>query len=309
MERKEEVKKKLGEHTVRILIDEIKAGKIGKHHVKKIALQMHDKGQVHGVFEHKKQSENLDDLMRYMLDEWYNIELFKSEINGFLKLINILEDPDIGLDSLAHRIIVDQCVGLPHTYHAIPDLPVQSVDSIQSLSNNHGCNNKCRNHSVGKAIFEILDEFGCNVDQEKIMDTLIQEVKQDNHPANLNEFHNKIINVQIEKKDLTKQKRMVAIELKVQQVSCEINSNYTLNTSPKTEYSDMKNMKMILQWDIGMTLNEEQIFGFHSIYANAYDQKTEMYSCINNWADFDVNPEIHNSRIFAINYFSIIIVP
>ena len=101
MERSDELKELLMSENLRLLIDEIQNGKLDKEKVKMIAMKMNPR--VHGVFKENQEKE-LSIVMRYMLDRWYEEELYAEGVDGLNKLITILEDDDIRLKHLAQKM-------------------------------------------------------------------------------------------------------------------------------------------------------------------------------------------------------------
>ena len=102
MERIKEVKYSIGKRSFQLLLEYIKNRKLKKPTVKLIAMKMHD--YVYGVYVAKEDDLDLDDVMRYMLDCWYTVVLYKDGVDGFSELMKILEDEDIGLGELLHKI-------------------------------------------------------------------------------------------------------------------------------------------------------------------------------------------------------------
>ena len=90
--------------------EEIRCGKIKKHQVQLIASKMH--GYVHGVFvEQQSRAEPppLDYIMGLMFERWSNeVLLIDPTVDGFVEIIKILEDDDVGLRRLAYQIKSNQ---------------------------------------------------------------------------------------------------------------------------------------------------------------------------------------------------------
>ena len=329
----------LGDQNFKELIDEIKQGKIEKIKVKRIALEM--KGSVHGVFEEKEGQGELSDLMCLMLDRWYD-EVLCDVDDGFLKFIKILEDLELKPLALKMKPVkpVDQFrpgghdkpeshvnlnhktkekpeilgmlkIGLPTSHYIIPLLQEQkNVTASSAFASKESDLPICASHSVGKAVQEILHGIGWESEKHKIIDALIAAVQQDGKPKNPDEFNEKKIKVNIAKQDDAENQGEVEVEVKVQTDWGVIDdSNHTLNTIPveKTEVLDKKNVKMVLRWDIGRTLSNKNIDGLHAIFAKNYAEETCNYYCINSWSqDYYPTPTIHKSRIYAIDYITII---
>ena len=105
MEFQEEVEEVFGKSNLTLLLEECKNGKIDKQTMKDMAKKMH--GHVHGEFVQRTSYTDVTQLklanvMRYMLDVWYNQELHKPGVNGLEKLKNILDD--VGLSPLALKM-------------------------------------------------------------------------------------------------------------------------------------------------------------------------------------------------------------
>ena len=102
MERHKEVNDELGENNVNMILEEVENGIIEKMNVKQIALLMHPK--VHGVYKEKKDKHSLVDVVKEMLDCWYNYKLCDPDIDSREELIKILEFDEICLQALAQRL-------------------------------------------------------------------------------------------------------------------------------------------------------------------------------------------------------------
>ena len=90
---------KIGTEGVRLLLEDIKCGKINEHVVGRIAYAMN--GYVYGVYENKLSDRSLEpeDMMIALLDKWYRTELHQIEDGeGLEKLISILEDDLVSSD-------------------------------------------------------------------------------------------------------------------------------------------------------------------------------------------------------------------
>jgi len=245
--------------------------------------------------------------MGYMLDTWQN-ELSKhNELSkpgdGLEKLIKVLMSEEVELYHLAQKMKSNhqkQSIGLPKTHHKIPDLQKQSVTSTPSSVSDQGSPPICASHSVGKAVQEIIDDLGFNSVQQKIIDALQAEVQPLGQRANPNEFNNKSIKVDIEK-DNPENKETVEIQIGVQ-TDWAVGDNYIFKTIPilSAEKLDEKKMKMVLRWDTGRK------DGAHAIFAKEYDNSTGTYSCINSWGQDQPSPKIADSRIYAVDYITIV---
>jgi hypothetical protein len=96
MEYREELELSIGEENLKILITEIKHGKVSMEQLKAIALRMC--GDVHGVFVHSERDMDPHYLCGKMLDSWYNAELCDPNIDGLEMLKDVLTAPEVGLN-------------------------------------------------------------------------------------------------------------------------------------------------------------------------------------------------------------------
>ena len=101
-ERRKEVKEEIGEGNYRLVIDEIRNGRLLKQKVMKIGLAMDS--QVNGVFQAKHLELDLADVMCSMMDKWWEVKLFREDVDGEDELYEILSDEDLGLLHLANRM-------------------------------------------------------------------------------------------------------------------------------------------------------------------------------------------------------------
>ena len=87
-------------------LKECQNGCITKFKAGIIASKMGDECQ--GVFQHNKSDESLDlvDLMRLVLDRWYEMYLYKPNVDGDEELLKILKSEEVRLPALASEIEV-----------------------------------------------------------------------------------------------------------------------------------------------------------------------------------------------------------
>ena len=104
MERKEEVRDAIGENAFDILLGEARDGMLRRESLKQLSLAMNRR--VHGVYTEKitRDDVNLEEVLQYMLDMWWETELHKKEFDGLSCLLEILEDKNFGLQALAEKI-------------------------------------------------------------------------------------------------------------------------------------------------------------------------------------------------------------
>jgi hypothetical protein len=136
---------------------------------------------------------------------------------------------------------------------------------------------------------------------DKIIVDLKDTIKQDK-VMNPDEFNKTKIKVFVENKTDKTVKGNINIELRVQTNAAYIgDDNHAFKLPTGT--------KMILRWDIGMTLLHKYGIqpGNHAIFAKSFDQALAKYSCINSKAFSELPcPEISKSRDYAVDYISII---
>ena len=165
----------------------------------------------------------------------------------------------------------------------------------------------CASHSVATAVKETVNDLGYNCYMDKIIVDLKDTIKQDK-VMNPDEFNKTKIKVFVENKTDKTVKGNINIELRVQTEAASIgDDNQAFNYNPQTELP--AGNKMILHWDIGMTLLQKYGIqpGNHAIFAKSFDQGLGKYSCINSKAFGELPcPEISKSRVYAVDYISII---
>jgi len=315
MDWSEEIKEKLGPTNFQLLVDNVENSMISKQQVKKIGLKMDKTKKVNGVYETKKNSEEIKDVLLYMLDKWWVVALSKPEVNGLDELQKILNDTDIGLHWLDQQMssaLGKPTISLPTSFPDIPDdipdlLKEQLRDQTATASKpfvSEQAGPVCASHSVGKAIIDILDDLGFNADQDEIINRLVMEVQNGRFAKNPDEFKGKKINVCITEKDGAKKVDEVKIELRVLTHWGDVDrDNNTFKTEPVPALESQ--MKKVLRWDIGLAADSRTYTGPHAIYATDYDEKSGNYSCLNSWGDEMKTPKVHNSRIYAVDYISI----
>ena len=81
-------------------------------------------------------------------------------------------------------------------------------------------------------------------------------------------------------------------------------SNFALKTVPNVANLGEK-VKMVIRWDI-FDPSKGAGHQHHAIYAKDYDAETGNYSCVNSWGGQDSRPQIHHSRIYAVDYVSLV---
>ena len=94
------------------------------------------------------------------------------------------------------------------------------------------------------------------------------------------------------------------MEIKVQSQAANVGSELAFNLNPWIPLPE--GMKMVLRWDLGMTFSDLGIYGTHAIFAKDYNEVSGAYSCINSWGLVHPEPTISRSRIYAVDYISVI---
>merc|ERR1711892_618193 len=123
MERKEEVRDAIGEKAFDILLGEARDGMLRKESLKQLSLAMNRR--VHGVYTEKitRDDVKLEEVLQYMLDMWWEMELYKKEFDGLSCLLEILEDKNFGLQALAEKIRTSESKSCPLTNQSQQELP------------------------------------------------------------------------------------------------------------------------------------------------------------------------------------------
>ena len=296
MDYMEEVNEELGEDNVELFYDAITGGKIEEKQLQNIAKLMHNK--VYGTFK-----ENRDEKLKYraqcMLDTWHNEELFQEGFDGVSKLKKIFDR--VGLKDLASKLKLKNAkldIGLPKEH---PKLPMSMETGQPALISHQGQDPVCAGHAVTKAIVEIIDKHGFDCDQKKIQDDLV-DTKCARNP---DYFDKKELRVNVTKKDDEKIAGFVEVQIGIKTVASSIENDFTFNPCPLNPLP--KGKEMVLRWDIGMTLADKKIFGNHAIFAKHFHDDDGTFDCINSWGKNEMPyPKINKSRIYAIDYVSII---
>ena len=151
---------------------------------------------------------------------------------------------------------------------------------------------------------QIIEDHGYDANQNEIIDAL--KVNKNIEGENPGDFTNNRIRVNITNHD-AREKGSINLQIKVQTQYAKVGPNFTFSIIPIVIPDHMKkNMKMVLRWDMGVTLalRGHDIYGPHAILANDYDSDTGNYHCVNDW--IDKNLPINNSRIYAVDYVRII---
>ena len=112
------------------------------------------------------------DVFNFMLDTWYNQLLCEGGVDGYEKLVDILNNVDVAQKALAQKMTPVKPgvlnIGLPETHYVIPLIEGQSkTGSLAYPSNQSGLT--CASHATGKAILEILDSIDFLEKRKQIM--------------------------------------------------------------------------------------------------------------------------------------------
>ena len=240
---------------------------------------------------------------------YFSIKTKESESESESKLLDRCDHANECDPINIMKLVLDQPklpLGLP-TSHPLIHLnhERQNTTNREALDRNNKSVPICSSYSIGRAILEIIRGLGYDSEEWKIINTLFGEI-QHGKDVNTAEFNNKRMKVHVWNQNDVEQKQEIELQLKIQTQWAKVNpDNLTINTIP-IPFLD-KGMKMILRWDIGMTLSNKNVYGVHPIFAKDYDRATSNYSCINNWSeDFVKKPVIHSSRIYAVDYVSVI---
>jgi len=257
MDHRKEVQEKLGKANVDLFYDLIEKGKITKTTLRNMAPEMHE--NVKSAYEANKQ-EKLLDLAQCMFDSWYENELSRDDVDGVSRLKEIFEEKLVGLGYLSNKIRPingELTLGLPKEHTRIQGPTSKpTVTGQPAIVTDQGPDPVCAGHAVAKAIVEIIDDYGFNCEEEQIRDQLVSSGKA----KNPDEFEKDKIKVLCTKQgsgNLTR--KIFEFEIGVQTVASSVGDDYTFNSTPEIHLP--KDMKMVVRWDIGETLWQENIKG------------------------------------------------
>ena len=305
MEYETEIREKLGSTNVDLILSEIENGRIKEDELKIIALHMH--GNVHGVYENRiRERSQLVHVFMHMLDSWFNEVLCEPYIDGRRKLHKILED--VKLHALAAKLNGVMLPGLPVKHHIL-DLPPDESSNDSILASDHS-EVKYLSQCMGKAVRDILTDHKYESNLQDIIEALGDKGGHNGEFLYPDEFDKIEIDLKIIKED--GEEHQMRIRVKVETIWGNIDCIHSLSTvpveqtkTPSTTMSDSLDediKKMILLLDKGMPLTPLP----HVIYAKDYDRSTGNYSCIKVAGGSEEIQEIHNSRVLAVNYISIL---
>ena len=102
MENEEEIQKIIGEQNIRVLRDAVSEGKLKTEKIRIIAIKMNKK--VYGTFDRKRRVEEPVDVFNFMLETWFNEVLCEPGFDGYQKLVDILNHPDVAEKALALKM-------------------------------------------------------------------------------------------------------------------------------------------------------------------------------------------------------------
>jgi len=305
MDYRVEIQTIIGENNLEVICNAIDYYQLTQTTIMEIARQMGG-GRVYGTFNEKTaKGESTRNVFLFMLDTWYNEEIHRPEIDGFQKMVDILNHRLVAQEALARRMNPPPTavlkIGLPDSHFKI-HLEEQSEAGSLPYPSDQGQSLTCSSHAIGKAMLDILDKFGWNADQEEIIRALIAEV-QPNMPGqdpnkqrrNPDKFKNVTIKINVCNKGNNHQNGDIYAEVGVQAFKHNIPVNIDLVAN---------NVRMVLRWNMwNINLND---YDAHAIYAdgNGYDTATERFSCINSWNNTQGFPKIHKSDIGAIYYIT-----
>jgi len=300
MDYRDKVNDKLGEENVQLFYNVIKSGNIDDTRLKNIGGLMHP--YVNGTFQNKRREcSELVFVAQYMLDTWHLQELYEEEVDGVVRLKEIFLNPQVDLKDLAKSLKSKNAkldIGLPKEH---PKLPMSMETGQPALISHQGQDAVCAGHAVTKAIVEIIDKHGFDCDQKKIQDDLV-DTKCARNP---DYFDKTKLRVNVTKKDDEKVAGFVEVQIGIKTVASSIENDFTFNPCPLNPLP--KGKEMVLRWDIGMTLADKKIFGNHAIFAKHFHDDDGTFDCINSWGKNEMPyPKINKSRIYAIDYVSII---
>ena len=291
MDREDEVHKVVGEQNIKTIRKAIREGKIDDSVIRAMAKKM--KGTVLGVFHEKKRKEEKSvDVFNFMLDTWYEEVLCDPGVDGVAALLDILNDEDVRQYSLAREIVPLQSpagliLGLPEN-----NFQLGSQDSLVFPTSQYQ-RYTSTSYAVGKAVVDILDTNGWEVEEDDIVDA-VNTKTTDEQGQNPDQYNGVTLKVHVNKKEDKEIAGDIYVEVRVQGVCADV---------PVGEDLLARGVGMVLRWNMwNSNINK---YDPHSIYGKEYNKDTENYSCINKWENTTGFPQIHKSDVEAVYYITI----
>ena len=247
-----------------------------------------------------------------MMDQVYKKKLYRDDIVAFDFLIEILEDESVDLSDLAYEM-----KKIKTTKKLIIGLPVNHPDIVLNLQQQGATASRafptlqtgdtCASNAVGMAALEFIHDCGYDADLQKIIDALVRKVQPGYGAKNPDEFNMKTIKVEIFKGDDPQTTWKIDVEFRIKTQRAVPANNFALQTFPIPANLDVKKMKMVVRWDnFDPSTNLLPQHGHHAIFAKDYDAENGNYVCVNSWGGHLPHPLIHHSRIYAVDYVSLV---
>ena len=183
--------------------------------------------------------------------------------------------------------------------------PIPSQQPSQPpVSSDQGSAETCTSHAVGKADVAILDGFGYNSDQDKIIKECENAVGR--KKVNVEAFSSAPpITLPIRKEGDGGAWQDISVKHWIQHQPVDQNWRGPAMTP---EQLQEHHMAMVLVWN----LNEIHIIGPHAVYVKSFQKQENgilkgqyIFDCINSWDRLDKTPLIHQREIRDLYYVSL----
>ena len=295
-----DIKELLGEQNFEAIIKEVDNGSITKDKLKIVAVAM----GVHETYDFYKGYRN-SELIRYLLDAWFIEKIqAKQDVDAIELMKNILKDDRVNLQYLANRLShISTTTQTNVTKKIKTNLPKKFADSFTLQAppaqpatwSDQGKESTCTKHSVGKAIVAILDGYGLDCDQEKVIAEL-----GDKCPRFPSEFNEKRMKVWVTEKEGDKEAGEIEIEVHV-----TTGETYMENHIWKQKLQECSDsMRMVITWD--MTTAKDKMPVTHCLFCKKVSDDKKTFYCLNSWGEFnEQTPEVPSMRVCAVDYVSI----
>ena len=194
------------------------------------------------------------------------------------------------------------------------NIDTKKVETIPSqppsqppVSSDQGSAETCTSHAVGKADVAILDGFGYNSDQDKIIENCENAVGR--KKVNVEDFSSAPpITLPIRKEGDGGAWQDISVKHWIQRQPVDQNWQGPAMTP---EQLQEHHMAMVVVWNLDEKLH--RVTGPHAVYAKSFFQKQKfgilkgayIFECINSWGKLDKTPLVHEEEIRDLYYVSL----
>ena len=158
---------------------------------------------------------------------------------------------------------------------------VDMVEGDSPSPSYQGFSPTCASHASAKAIVQLMDDKGYDVDQGQVTTILKSKVKS---PVNTTAFDDMKIRVNARNKATGVDGEMT-VEMSVKVVNLE-------------DVKMQADQAFVVRWEFVNPWTGADCV--HAIYAEKYDATTGMFYCVNSWGLIKGRPKIHQSAVTRI---------